>query len=958
MPTPQEVSEPSGSAEDLTGRTVGRFNIRARLGRGGMGEVYRAEDTKLKRPIALKRLASHLRADPRFRQRLLKEAERASALNCHNIASVYDVLEEAGEVYLVMEYVEGSNLRQRLRAPLALGEFVEIATQCAEALVAAHAKGIIHRDLKPENIMLTPTGQVKVLDFGLAKHLPVFDEGAITASFESRPVGPAGTPGYIAPEALLDQEVDERADIFSLGVVLYEALSGSHPFRATGFAATSDRVLHEAPAPLSKTNPAVPAEVERIVAKMLAKDRTQRYATAADLLVDLRAVRRHLEQGTAPPRAARESASGSRTRRFLIAGLLLALAAAIPLVLLRAPARPPAFAERGWVLIADFDNSAGEALFDKTLSEGLSIALQQSRYINVYPKERTFDALRRMKRSELARIDESLGREICQRENLQVLLVGSIQRSGDAYRLSVRGLEPATGNLLFAESERFDRKEQLFERVDDLARRVRQDLGESLGGIGNSSRPLAKVTTRSLEALQQYSLATDAMARGDTEKVQSLLEGALALDPDFASAHMLLGSYYGEVVGKNERALTELAKAYELRQGTTDGEQRRIEASYYAAQERYEEEADALKVLASLHPDDAGAHQSLAMAYYDLGDLPRSIAELRQVIRLNPFSVRAYSNLVLFLARASSPEEAIRAYREAAQRGIQSPYFYWGLGLAFLSQGKTSEARKQFGRLAEEEGAYRSLGQLYLARTSIYEGRLGAAVEELQAGMQLDQKLSGQGLQLTRHYLMGRIFLLRGERSAARRQAAAILTFPETQLQVNDLRQAGTLYAQAGDIPVARNILRRLDVLRARTPTSFNVTSFHNLAGEIALAEGRPQAAVESFRSAASQSPRFLSHLGLARAYQAQQDWGRALTEWQQVLGAPGEVLQDDFPADWVLAQLEVARLSLRANDLQAARRNYHGFVRTWGKGDDLPVRRQARAEFQHIDELPGPRPD
>jgi serine/threonine protein kinase len=299
-PAPQPATPPD--LADLTGKTVGRFAIRARLGAGGMGEVYRAEDTRLKRAVALKRVAPRLQADENYRKRFLREAQCASGLASQYIASVYDVLESNGEIFLVMEYVEGVTLRQQLAQPLSLERFLGIAVQCAAALVAAHELGIVHRDIKPENIMLNSAGQVKILDFGLAKQLPSPDNEVTTESVGSGSF--SGTPAYMAPEVLLEREPDRRADIFSLGVVFYEALSGRHPFQAASILATSTRILHDAPVPLRHLNPKVPAELERIVAKMLAKDPTQRYATAADLLVDLRAVEHAVAYpATLPPSA-------------------------------------------------------------------------------------------------------------------------------------------------------------------------------------------------------------------------------------------------------------------------------------------------------------------------------------------------------------------------------------------------------------------------------------------------------------------------------------------------------------------------------------------------------------------------------------------------------------------------------------------------------------------------------
>jgi serine/threonine protein kinase len=278
--------QPSSGSQDLTGVRVGRFAIRALLGTGGMGEVYRADDTRLKRPVALKRVSRKLGADPSARQRIFKEAERASALNSPHIASVYDVLEENGEVFLVMEYVEGASLRQRLRTSgrFSISEFLELALQCADALAAAQKKGIVHRDLKPENILITPGGQVKILDFGLAKHLPMPGEEEVTVSGESLEWSLAGTPGYMAPEVLLGGQADHRSDIFALGVVFYEMLTGRHPFGAEHRTAAA---LQVTPASIRALASSVPAELERIIAKMLVKAPDERYATAADLLADL-----------------------------------------------------------------------------------------------------------------------------------------------------------------------------------------------------------------------------------------------------------------------------------------------------------------------------------------------------------------------------------------------------------------------------------------------------------------------------------------------------------------------------------------------------------------------------------------------------------------------------------------------------------------------------------------------
>ncbi len=284
--------------DSLSGTVVGRFRIGERLGKGGMGEVYRAEDTKLKRAVALKRLAPALRADSLYRHRFLEEAERASRFSDAQVAAVYDVLEEQGEIFLILEYVEGQNLRQRLRQPLSLEEFFQIAIQCTEALVSAHGNGIVHCDIKPENIMLTSAGKVKILDFGVAKHLPRSDQ----SSTVDRAGTFAGTPAYMSPEVLMERVPDGRADIFSLGVVFYEVLTGQHPFLAGSFVATTDRIRAETPASIRIFNRSVSPELEALVNKAMAKDAGMRYASAQELLDALRRVHGELsDTGLARP---------------------------------------------------------------------------------------------------------------------------------------------------------------------------------------------------------------------------------------------------------------------------------------------------------------------------------------------------------------------------------------------------------------------------------------------------------------------------------------------------------------------------------------------------------------------------------------------------------------------------------------------------------------------------------
>jgi len=935
------------AGDTLSGTVAGRFQIADRLGHGGMGEVYRAEDTKLKRPVALKRLGPALRADSTYRRRFQEEAQRASLFTDAHVAAVYDVLEEQNELFLVMEYVEGQNLRQRLRSPVTLEEFFDIATQCAEALMAAHSRRIVHCDIKPENIMLTPAGQVKILDFGVAKHLPRSDQ----SSTVDRAGSFGGTPAYMAPEVLLEKIPDGRADIFSLGIVLYEALTGLHPFLSNSFVATSERILHETPAPIHIFNAQVPEALEAVVNKALAKDPGQRYQDAGSLLQDLRLVQAGLTPTKLRPLLPLHKARNSRRWIWAAVAAAFMVAAAIVIAYQRA-GTAPLLAERGWVLITDFDSRGEDPIPDAGVREGLTIALQQSRYVNVFPRTRVYDVLQRMKRTDVTRIDENLGREICQRENLQVLLTGSIEHMGQVFQITVRATDPVHGNLLFAEKERFENKEQFFEKADELSRHVRKDLGESRIGIEKTSKPLAKVTTRSLEALQLYSRATDAIAQGDTDQVPVLLQSALHFDPDFAMAHMRLGDYYEWVLGKNERALDELTEAYRLREAVTDREQRRIEADYFNIQERYEEAAQSLAVLVGLYPDDVEGHEELAGAYYNVGQLDRAIAEEREVLRLNPFSLPAYRNLVLYLARSNASEEAITTFQAAQQRGVVSPQLHRGLGLAYLGQGNVEQARQQFTELGKGTETDQELRDLYLAVADLYQGKLEAARSRLAKRVAAAPAEVG-GLQLVRRYFLGRIYLLQNKPREALSQADFMLATPASNLQTSDLLRAGILYTRAGSLSKANEVLRRLDGARKSIPSSWNKSCYDNLEGEIRLSEKVDGQAETSFLASASEYPDSFSHIGLARAYAAQGKAELAGQEWETVLRAKGEMLQDSFVPDLIAAHLGLAR-ACAYFDRQRAGAQYNEFLQLWQNADDLPMLREAHREAQDLAKIKG----
>lgn len=920
-------------AHDLVGQRLGRYDIRSFVRAGGRGEVYRAQDTLLKREVAVKRVGPRLRSDPEARSHILKEAQRASALGSPHIVTIHEVMEAGDELLLVMEFVEGKSLREKMNVtgPMPVQKFLDIAVQCAQALAAAHRHDIIHRDVKPENIMVTAEGYVKVLDFGLATRA-VSPDDETPASATTTPIY-AGTPGYMAPEVLLEQEVDARSDIFSLGVVFYEMLAGEHPFRGRKPASGT----------MHKTIRGCPPELQRIISKMLSHDAAERYPTAADLLVDLKALQ---------PQSLRK-------RRWVeifsqwwtwaaAAALLLALAVLAAITLERFYRPPPHFSEGGWVLISDFDNNTGEPIFDKTLGEALAISLQQSSFVNVLPRDRVFASLKRMERESTTRLDESLAREVCQRENVRLLLAGSILGSGQTYQIRVRGVDPASGRVLFAESRQFRQKEDLFASVDELAARVRQRLGESIPRIQKSSHPLDQVTTRSLEALQLYSGASDDLARNQVESAAARLQAALVLDPDFAMAHYRL-SLVHQILGNRQKETDELGRAYDLRGRVSDRERYFIEAGYLGVHGREQEQTQALETLASRYPDDAEAHFELAMLHSAFDRSDKAIAELREVLRLDPYRADGYAALVIRLAYVNDSGQALQVYAEAQRRGLNTAKLEWGHGMALFGAGRLDEARQVFASFDKDPG-YGNIGRIYAARVDMYEGKFAAAAARLEHDLLADVGAGNRSPEVLRRYLLARSYLFLGREREAKRELKKIEAGGEPRdLKARELRWVGTEYARMGDVAAARRVNARLEALNADLSDSYAKAATLSLRGEIETAEGRLPAAIESYRQALAAMPWAWTQAGLARAYARQRDWAAARDAWLQVIAAKGQILRHDCAADWVLAHLELARVYRELGDRENALNDYEKFLKLWAHADPLPLVEAAKRESQAL---------
>ncbi len=949
MATPLAQPEPAPrTTRDLSGTSIGRFSIRCKLGAGGMGEVYRAEDTKLKRTVALKRIAPHLRSNQRHRQRFLREAEYASRLNETHIASIYDAFEDGDEMFLVMEYVEGQTLRCRLEQPLKMDEFFSIAAQCVDALAAAHQAKILHGDVKPENIMLTPTGQVKILDFGIAHRIVERDDETTLETLESGKF--AGTLPYVSPEVLEEKESDGRADIYSLGVVFYEALAGRNPFRAVGYLPTCERILHADPPPLREANPAVPAELERIVGKMLAKDPAQRYSSAADLAVDLNALRRISlfprilppEQTEVPPRL--------RSRSLVIAALGAFVFVVVAATLAYRHFRAPVLSQHAAVLLADLENVTGEKLFDDTVTEAVRQSLTQSRYVRLVPRSEVLEAAQRMGRGNFSRLDAALGREICRRENYRALLTGRIERAGSKYLLTVQVVDPEDGASVLTQIASLDSTSGLYASVDGLSKDLRERMGESLAQISQSSEPLARVTTSSLEALQRYSRAMEFYAAADFENFLPLAKNAVELDPDFAMAHLYLARVY-EWRGDQVNAERNMARARQNLDRVTERERYLILAYGYEFQGLYEKAAEQYRLLTEVYLDDLEGYRGLAETSVWAGRPEEGLAAEKHAVKLDPNSPSDHSRLILYLDRSNRFSEALADFRATQARQIRSPRLHWGAGLAHLGQGDTQAARQEFELLRKEgDPNENNLAHLCLARVLIYEGRLRDATESLRAGLVLSEKLHSETWIPVQRYLLAQVLLARGKVAAARAELRQLTAASTDPIQEQELRRSGLMAVQLGDFNIARQRLKRLDELSAHRDSGYTRSCYYNLKGAVDLAAGNVASSIESQQRAAGFFPSYEIPFALGNAFAAGKEWHSAAEAYQRYLEFKGEIFDDDSPSAWVLAHLTLARVLAKAGERNTALHFYDEFLRLWALADpDLRDLQEARLERDQL---------
>ena len=920
----EDAQEPGDS---LIGLTISHYRVIEELGKGGMGVVYKAEDTRLRRFVALKFLPDALARNPAVLRRFRREAQTASALNHPNICTIYDIGEEDGRSFITMEYLEGVTLKQRIAAGRMEREtLLEFGIEIADALDAAHSAGIIHRDIKPANIFITGAengrpGRAKILDFGLAKMWSsgADDVDAPTQTMTATEAGAVlGTPAYMAPEQARGEPADQRADIWALGLVLYEMARGTRPLAAVRVA------VAEFP------------ELERIVAKCLEHDRERRYRNVSEIRTELQRLRRD---------------NGSRRKsRLMMASAVAAVAAALAWAYLFSH-RAPKLTDKDTLVLADFENRTGDPVFDGMLRQGLAIQLGQSPFLSLVSEQHIRKTLSLMSRPEDSPLSPEIAREVCQRTSSAAVLDGRIDALGTQYVLGLRARNCRTGEVLDEEQVQAARKEDVLNALSEIASRFRTRIGESLATVEKHDTPLPEATTASLEALKAYSTAWKAWLTTGPTAALPHVQHAVELDPQFALAHALMGRIYGELL-EPAMAAESSAKAYELR-----GRVSEVERFFITVPHEQDGTGNLVKAYqtaklwAETYPRDVRARGFLSFISQELGMYEESIEYAKRAVSMDPDFPPGHYNLVWAYVQLNRLPEAENALRQASERNIpDTDLLVSRFSIAFLlgdEDGMRKVALNDRNPIVgdwvchTEASALAFNGHLQEARKKSRQ-----AVESARQDPQKSERAATwEAGEAVREAFFGNA-------PEAKKHAAAALHVSKGR----DVAYGAALaLALTRDMAQSQAIAKQLEGATEDTFVQFNYLP--TLRALWAVSRGDSSGAIEALHVAKPYELGTGSARGWygilypiyarGQAYLLAQRYADAAAEFRRLLAYPGIVLADPVG---VMARLQLARAIKMSGDTAGAKAAYQDFLTRWKQADrDIPILKEAEAEYARI---------